>query len=365
MLTEEILSSLKTHTASMQKRVSFIVQSGEHEKHSELMELLQGISSVSDMISVIERNVPSRLRSAVSFFLEVDGIDTGVTFSGIPGGHEFNSLILSVLHASGTKMKIDSGILDLISRVKQELRFEVFISLSCQNCPEVVQILNQFALLNDAISCEMIDGGLFQGEIAQRDIQGVPSVYLNSDLFANGKVDASILIKKLSEKYPEIVKTPKETNLPLQDVTIIGGGPAGVSAAIYAARKGLAVTLIAERFGGQLKDTLGIENLISIPETSGHELTNALASHLNTYEVTVKENIYVKNIEDKHIKTLSLSSGEKISSRSLIIATGARWKELGIPGEKEHVGNGVAYSPHCDGPFFKDKDVAVVGGEKQ
>ena len=346
----------------MENEVCIVVQTGHHDKRSELIELLRDISSVNSKIVLEERDLPHRLQSPVSFFLESDGSDTGITFSGIPGGHEFNSLILSILHASGTKMKIDSGIKELISRIDKELKFEVFISLSCQNCPEVVQTLNQFALMNNYVTSEMIDGGLFQNQIKERDIQGVPSVYLNGEIFANGKVDASVLVAKLIDKYPEIVTNQNETKLPLQDITIIGGGPAGASAAIYAARKGLAVTVIAERFGGQLKDTLGIENLISIPKTSGHEVTDALTQHMNEYDITLKENVFVKSVSNKEIKTLLLSSGEKVHSRTLIIATGARWKELGIPGEKENIGNGVAYCPHCDGPFFKGKDVAVIGG---
>lgn len=362
MLTNDILKALKGYTANMQKQVVFVLQAGEHNKRSELLEFLNGVASVSDNISVAERDLPTRLRSAVSFYLEADGEDTGITFSGIPSGHEFNSLVLALLQSSGTEVKLDDSIAGLIANIGQELNFEVFVSLSCHNCPDVVQALNQFAQLNPNIRTEMIDGGLYPDLIKELDIQGVPSVYLNGELFANGKVDAAELVDKLLQRYPDLVQVAKQATLPLQDVTVIGGGPAGISAAIYAARKGLKVTVIADRIGGQVKDTMAIENLISVPQTTGPELSGALLQHLREYDITLKEHLRVNDIESGDIKRLTLSSGERIDTRTLIVATGARWRELGVPGEKENIGNGVAYCPHCDGPFFKGKDVAVIGG---
>ncbi|MDC8830763.1 alkyl hydroperoxide reductase subunit F [Alteromonas gilva] len=362
MLTQEILTALKGYTASMQKDVTFVLQTGEHSKRDELKKFLSDVAGVSDKIQLEERDTNGVLRSAISFLLEADGEDTGIRFSGIPGGHEFNSFVLALLHASGTELKIDNSVQSIVKGVKDELKFEVFISLSCHNCPDVVQALNQFALLNPNISSEMIDGGLYQSLVEERDIQGVPSVYLNGELFANGKVDAATLIDKLLEHDPSLKQANAGQSLPLQDVTVIGGGPAGVSAAIYSARKGLKVTVIADRFGGQVKDTMGIENLISVPKTTGPELVGNLAEHMKDYDITLKEHVRVDNIEKGNIKTLTLSSGEQIKTKSLVVATGARWRELGVPGEKENVGNGVAYCPHCDGPFFKGKDVAVIGG---
>lgn len=362
MITQEILNALKGYTASMQKDVTFVLQTGEHSKREELKKFLSDVAGVSDKIQLEERDTNGVLRSSISFLLEADGEDTGIRFSGIPGGHEFNSFVLALLHASGTALKIDDSVASIVKGVKDELKFEVFISLSCHNCPDVVQALNQFALLNPHITSEMIDGGLYQSLVEERDIQGVPSVYLNGKLFANGKVDAATLIDKLIEFDPSLKEANKGQKLPLQDVTVIGGGPAGVSAAIYSARKGLKVTVVADRFGGQVKDTMGIENLISVPKTTGPELVGNLATHMNDYEITLKDNVRVESIEKGNIKTLTLSSGEIIKTRSLIVATGARWRELGVPGEKENVGNGVAYCPHCDGPFFKGKDVAVIGG---
>ena len=346
----------------MQKNVTFVVQTGEHSKRAELVSFLSDIAGVSDKLNVEERDTQGQLRSAISFLLEADGQDTGIRFSGIPGGHEFNSLIIAILHASGTELKVDDSVKSIVKAVKDELNFEVFISLSCHNCPEVVQALNQFALLNDNITSEMIDGGLYQNLISERDIQGVPSVYLNGELFANGKVDAASLIDKLNERDPSLKEANTGVQLPLQDVTVIGGGPAGVASAIYSARKGLKVTVVAESFGGQVKDTMGIENLISVPKTTGPELVGNLMEHVNDYDITLKEHVRVENIEKGNVKTITLSSGEQIRTRSLVVATGARWRELGVPGERENVGNGVAYCPHCDGPFFKGKDVAVIGG---
>ena len=362
MLSNDILTTLKSYTENMQKSVTFVLQTGQHSKRNELVEFLSSVASVNDKISLEERDTDGYLRSSISFFLEVEGIDTGISFSGIPSGHEFNSLILAVLQSAGTPMKLDQSIQTLISNLKEDLKFEVFISLSCHNCPEVVQGLNQFALLNNRISTEMIDGGLFQNIIDERDIQGVPSVYLNGELFANGKVDTGTLVNKLIERFPEAANTAQSEALPLQDVVVIGGGPAGVASAIYSARKGLNVTIVADRFGGQVKDTMGIENLISVPKTTGPELTKSMLQHLNDYEVTLKEHLSVSSVEKGDIKKLVLSNGEVIESKTIIIATGARWRELGVPGEKENIGNGVAYCPHCDGPFFKGKDVAVIGG---
>ncbi len=360
MITPEIKQALVGYFANMQKPVTLVLQTGEHGKRTEQFDFLSSIGSISDNVLFTERDVG--LRSPISFLLEVDSQPTGIVFSGIPGGHEFNSLILAILHASGSVMKLDAGIVNLVKQVSKQLKFETFISLSCHNCPDVVQALNQFALLNPNISSEMLDGGLFPKLIAKHDIQGVPTVYLNGKMFANGKIDAAQLFDKLIEFEPEITQLANQPSLPLQDVTVIGGGPAGTAAAIYSARKGLKVTMIAERLGGQVKDTMGIENLISVPKTTGPELASALQTHINEYDITVKEHLRVTHVEQGNVKKIALTSGELISSRTLIVATGARWRELGVPGEKENIGNGVAYCPHCDGPFFKGRDVAVIGG---
>ncbi|NMP16906.1 alkyl hydroperoxide reductase subunit F [Thalassotalea sp. Y01] len=363
MLSPDILNTLKTYTANMKNPVTLVLQTGAHQKRDELHDFLSKLCSISDNLILQQADI--NLRSPISFALQVDGKPNGIIFSGIPGGHEFNSLILAILQSSGSPIKLDDTLTGLLKNIDEPLHFEVFVSLSCHNCPDVVQSLNQFALINDNINSEMIDGGLYEQLIAERNIQGVPSVYLNGELFANGKIDTAQLIDKLLKRYPHIAKTSQTEQLPTQDVTVIGGGPAGVAAAIYAARKGLKVTMIADRIGGQVKDTVDIENLISVNKTTGTQLTNNMQQHMYDYDITLKEHVRVENIDkggDDKLKTLHLSSGETITSKTIIVATGAKWRELGVPGEKENVGSGVAYCPHCDGPFFKGKDVAVVGG---
>lgn len=362
MLSNDILSAIKQYTANMQHAVTLVLQRGEHSKRDELVEFLESFVSVSDKL-ILEQRDNTNLNSPISFSLEVNNEPTGIVFSGIPGGHEFNSLVLAVLQAGGSELKLDTSIQNMVRNINEPLKFEVFVSLSCHNCPDVVQALNQFALLNPYIETEMVDGGLFKERIEKNNVQGVPSVFLNGKPFANGKIDTAKLLEKLVEHYPDILKRDTDAPaLPVQDVAVIGGGPAGVSAAIYAARKGLKVTMIADRMGGQVKDTMGIENLISVSKTTGPELTGALISHMNDYDVTLREHLRVDKIEAGKIKTLHLSSGEQIKTKSVIVSTGANWRELGVPGEKENIGNGVAYCPHCDGPFFKGKDVAVIGG---
>ena len=362
MISQDILTALKGYAQRMTKDVSFILQLGRHDKREELISFLSDVCSVSERLSFEERDIG--LRSAVSFALAADGEPTGIEFSGIPGGHEFNSLILAMLRAGGTDIKLDDAVQKIIASIEEDLHFEMFVSLDCHNCPDVVQALHQFALLNPRIRSEMIDGGLFQDTVEDRDIQGVPTIHLNGELFSTGRAEPAGLVEKLQKKFPRGMRSAETfIELPIQDVTVIGGGPAGVSAAIYAARKGIRVSIVAERFGGQVKDTMGIENLISIPQTTGPELVGALHQHMSDYEITLKEHVSVSEVRDEgDIKKVVLSTGETILTRTLIVATGARWRELGIPGEKENVGKGVAYCPHCDGPFFKGKDVAVIGG---
>jgi alkyl hydroperoxide reductase subunit F len=347
----------------MQNDVTFVLQTGDHPKRVELLEFLQRLCTVSDRLSLEECDLGDRLRGPLSFALEAEGVDSGVRFSGIPAGHEFNSLILAILHASGTEMKLDAGIQRAVKNIDANLRFETVISLSCHNCPDVVQVLNQFALLNPHISAEMLDGGLHPDVVEEREIQGVPTVYLNGELFASGKVEAADLVSKLMEYYPADAGETERSDLPQQDVAIIGAGPAGISAAVYCARKGLKTTLVAERFGGQVKDTMGIENLISVPHTTGADVVKGMFQHLSDYEVTLKEHARVDEIRSSQSgHTIILSAGEHLDTRAVIVASGAQWRELGVPGEKENVGKGVAYCPHCDGPFFKQRDVAVIGG---
>ena len=345
----------------MSKPVSIIINVGEHDKRQELLEFIKAISSITDLISFTEKDISDFARSPITFTIEAEGKPTGIYFSGIPSGHEFNSLILAILQSGGVEIKLEDRLKLIISNIRKKLVFETFVSLNCHNYPDIVQALNSFALLNTNITSEMIDGGLFQTIIAERDIQGVPSVYLNGELFASGRVEISSLIEKLFVFNQEI-NAPAHEQDTIFDVVVIGGGPAGISAAIYASRKGLKVSVIAQKIGGQLRDTLGIENFISVPRTTGLELTNAIRNHMRDYELNVKEHVSVEEVETGSIQCVYLSTGEVIKGRSLVIATGANWKKLNIPGEQEYIGNGVAYCPHCDGPFYKDKDVAVISG---
>ena len=360
-LSEDLLKQIGAYTAGMQKNVSLILNKGDHEERDNLKKFLGAVASCSDRLSVEERDMSNILRSPVSFSLEAEGDVTGISFSGIPSGHEFNSLILAILQCGGVPSKLDDSNIQIIKSVNEKLRFEVFVSLNCHNCPDIVQMINQFALLNENIEAEMIDGGLFQEIIAERNITGVPCVYVNGEPFSQGRTSSATLIQKLGGFRKRVTEVkPKE--FLLQDLVVIGAGPAGVSAAIYGARKGFKTTIVAETLGGQLKDTLGIENFISIPSTTGAELSNCLTEHLQHYDITLRTDLTVSTVKTGDKKSVRLNSGEIIESTAVIIATGAQWRKLGVPGEEENMGNGVAYCPHCEGPFYKGKDVAVVGG---
>lgn len=363
MIDKSLLDAIKSYSERMTRAITFVMGSGDHAKRAELKDFLAQVASTTDKI-ILADNTDDDL-SPMSFKIQTQGADTGIIFSGIPSGHEFTSLILAVLQSGGSELKLDKNIQNIIKNIKQPLKFQTFVSLSCHNCPDVVQSLNQFALLNDNISNEMIDGGVFQDLVNEKNIQGVPAVFLNGKPFANGKIDTAKLIEKLQEQLPGLMSgVATGESLPLQDVTVIGGGPAGVSASIYTARKGLKVAMIADRIGGQVKDTQDIENLISVPLTNGNELANNFAKHIKEYAITVKEMVSVKEIGENEDLTyqITLNTGESFATRTVIVATGAKWRKLGVKGEDENIGNGVAFCPHCDGPFFKGKNVAVVGG---
>lgn len=372
MIDQSLLDAVKSYSENMTRPITFVLGNGEHTKRAELIDFLTKIAGTTDKINFDSAATDDSLPSPISFAVRshIDGAltDTGIVFSGIPGGHEFTSLILAILQAGGHTLKLDEGVQKLIKRFNKPLQFQTYVSLSCHSCPEVVQALNQFALLNDDISNEMIDGALFQEQVDANNIQGVPAVFLNGKPFANGKIDTAKLIEKLQDQYPDLLSEADDSDdaeqLEQQDVTIIGAGPAGVAAAIYTARKGLKVTMVADRIGGQVKDTQDIENLISVTLTTGSELSNNFEKHLREYNITFKEHVSVKEISETEEENYSihLNTGETFETRSIILATGAQWRKLGVPGEEENIGQGVAYCAHCDGPFFKGKEVAVVGG---
>ena len=359
LITPELIKQLEGHMAGLNRDISLVLKRGENPKRQELVDFLKAISETSSMLSFRETDSDT-LRSPISFFLELEGKDTGVTFSGIPSGHEFTSLILAILQAGGGDLKLDRTTTESITKITDKMKFEMFVSLDCHNCPDVVQSLNKLSLLNPNISTEMIDGGLFQELVKERDVQGVPVVFLNGELFSSGRVNMAKILSSLAP-FSEPISND-QVPMRVQDIAVVGGGPAGISASIYAARKGFDVVMIAEELGGQVAETVGIENLISVKYTTGKNLTVALREHLNDYKVTTKENLTVEKIESGKINVVHLSNGEVVKARSVIVATGAKWRELGVPGEKENKGSGVAYCPHCDGPFYKDKKVVVVGG---
>lgn len=359
-LSPQLLESLKVYKDKIKKDVSFLINDQDHPKKESFLTFLNGIASIFDKLDVRIEKTRYNQYSPLTFEIASDDQPTGILFSGIPGGHEFNSLILGTLQAGGSKINLDESLIDQIKQIDRNINFETLVSLSCENCPDVVQNLNQFALISNNITNHTIDGNLYPKLVKKRDVQSVPSVFVEGEMVASGRISTANIIKKLVEKG--LIRTkPKKSKLPIQDVVVIGGGPAGVSSAIYAARKGLNVSIVSEKFGGQLTETVGIENFISNPYTTGKELTSNLFNHAKEYDIILKEHVQVEKIGGEDIKSITLSSGEKMESRSVIIATGAKWRNLNIPGEKEYLGKGVAYCPHCDGPFFKGKDVVVVG----
>ena len=360
MLDQNIKNQLKEYFQKIEKPVSFQIAAGDHAKKAELLGMLREVADLNDKLSVKE-NVEG-LPGPVSFRVDNDG-ETGVVFSGIPGGHEFSSLILAILQAGGHPSKLDDGVKNLVKNVNEPLHFQTVVSLDCHNCPEVIQTLNSFALLNTNIASEMIDGALHPEFVEKHKVQGVPAVFLNGEPFSNGKVDAGTIVEKLLARAPADAPVASEPTGEPYDVLIVGGGPGGIASAVYSARKGLRVGLVADRIGGQVRDTMDIENLVAIFKTTGPELSQTLGEQLGNHGVDLREHVRVREIQDgSPLKTVILNTGEVMLAKTIIVSTGAKWRELNVPGEKENIGNGVAYCPHCDGPFFKGKDVAVIGG---
>lgn len=330
----------------------------QHENRSELLELLEDVATCSDHIAC-RVSAGDRLQ----FTLFKEGLKTGITFRGIPNGHEFTSLLLAILNLDGKGKNFpDEGVCNRVKALRGPIHLTTYISLTCTNCPDIVQALNAMTTLNPAITHEMVDGALFQEEVEAKKIQGVPSVYADGKLLHVGRGEFGELLAKLEAQYgvnADLVETPMKS----YDVIVVGGGPAGVAAAIYSARKGLNVAVVAERVGGQVKETVGIENLISVSQTTGSQLTDNLKTHLLQYPVTLLEQRKIETLKvDGSMKCMTTSVGERLAATALVIATGASWRKLNVPGETEYIGRGVAFCPHCDGPFYKGKHVAVVGG---
>lgn len=362
MLEAAILEQLKSVYQALENEVSLVIKKSDHANFQDLKSLVNDLASTSSKIVVVDSDESSPLPELA---IHVKGKPTGINFVGYPGGHEFTSLVLAILNADGKGKLPDDAILKRIKRIKGKIELKTYISLSCENCPEVVQALNLMSLYHPNFKHTMIDGGLVQDEIAALGIQGVPSVIKDGKLISSGKTNLMELISKLEQEYgiDEAPASLEDLDLGVYDVVVVGGGPAGASAAIYSARKGLKTAIIAERVGGQVQDTKGIENLISVPYTEGPQLADQLAKHISEYEIKLLEHRRVKKVgQEDGAKKLKLESGEFLVTKSLIVATGAKWRELNVPGEKEYLGRGVAFCPHCDGPMFKNKDIAVIGG---
>jgi len=354
VLDQETKNQLRQYLDLLEGDIVLKVCAGEDELSQKMRQLVQEVAEMSPKIKVEE----AALERVPSFSVNRPGEDTGVVFSGLPLGHEFSSFILAMLQVSGRPPKVDPSAIERIKNLKGEYRFETFVSLSCHNCPDVVQALNIMSVLNPNIRHTMIDGAAFKEEAERRNVLAVPTVFLNGELFASGRMSLEDILSKLGSEADPSELNNKEPF----DVLVIGGGPSGASAAIYAARKGIRTGIVAERFGGQILDTLTIENFISVKQTEGPKLAAALEEHVRNYDIDIMYPYRAKRLEKKDLIEVELENGAVLKSKAVIICTGARWRELGVPGEAEFKNKGVAYCPHCDGPLFEGKDVAVIGG---
>lgn len=360
MLDTNLKTQLKGYLANVTHPIEIIASVDDSEKSRELQSLLNDIAEQSDKITLRESDDPTARKP--SFALNRVGSDMGVAFAGLPMGHEFTSLVLALLQVGGHPSKADPEVLEQVRNLPGEYIFETYISLTCQNCPDVVQALNLMAVLNPRIRHVMIDGALFQDEVNERQIMAVPTVYLNGQVFGQGRMTLEEIVAKLDTGSAEREAAKINEKAPF-DVLVVGGGPAGSAAAIYAARKGIRTGVVAERFGGQVLDTMSIENFISVKETEGPKLAMALEQHVKEYDVDVMNLQRAAGVaRNCDFVEVTMQSGAVLKSKSVILATGARWREMNVPGEKEYRTKGVAYCPHCDGPLFKGKRVAVIGG---
>lgn len=364
-LDSELKEQLTSVFAKLENPVELIYENSSHEDQNDLVEMLQDVASTSEKIVVSKNSAGTS--PMPQFHIASKGKSTGIIFKGIPGGHEFTSLILAILNTDGKGKLLDEVIANRVKRLKKNITIQSYISLTCENCPEVVQALNQFALIHGSLRHEIIDGGYVQDDIQKLGIQGVPSLVAHEKMFHSGRIQLLDLLAKLETTFGTDAATepeePLNKNLGHFEVLVIGGGPAGASAAIYSVRKGLSTAMITEKIGGQVQETKGIENLISVTYTEGPQLAAQLNQHVASYPVKVFENRRVKKVHTENkVRAIELESGEHLTADSIIVTTGAKWRELGVNGEKEYLGRGVAYCPHCDGPFYKGKKVAVIGG---
>ncbi|WP_350404686.1 alkyl hydroperoxide reductase subunit F [Pseudomonas sp. W17] len=362
MLDANLKAQLKSYLERVTQPIEIVASLDDGAKSQEMLALLKDIVSLSNQITLLDNGSDAR---KPSFSLNRPGSDISLRFAGIPMGHEFTSLVLALLQVGGHPSKASAEVIEQIRSLKGEFNFETYFSLSCQNCPDVVQALNLMAVLNPNIRHVAIDGALFQAEVDERKVMAVPSVYLNGVNFGQGRMGLEEILAKLDTGAVE--KQAQKLNAKEAfDVLVVGGGPAGASAAIYAARKGIRTGVAAERFGGQVLDTMAIENFISVQATEGPKLAAALEEHVKQYDVDImnlqRASALVPAKEVGGLHEIQFESGASLKAKSLILATGARWREMGVPGEQEYKAKGVCFCPHCDGPLFKGKRVAVIGG---
>lgn len=338
----------------MEGEVHIKVSAGPDDVSRDMEALVDELAAMSSNIKVEK----TPLERTPSFSVNRPGEDTGITFAGIPLGHEFTSLVLALLQVSGRAPKVDEKVIGQVKNIKGNYRFVTYASLSCHNCPDVVQALNVMSLLNPGITHTMVDGAVFKAEVEAKDIMAVPSVYLNGEFFNSGRMSLEEILAKLGS----VPDASEFANKEPYDVLIVGGGPAGASAAIYSARKGIRTGIVADRFGGQVLDTVGIENLITVNYTEGPKLAATLEEHVKQYNVDIMNLQRAKRIEKKDFIEVELENGAVLKSKTVILSTGARWRNANVPGEVEFRNKGIAYCAHCDGPLFAGKHVAVIGG---
>ena len=354
MLDADIKAQLAQYLELLEGDVVLKVSVGEDEVSREMLSLVNELSSMSPRIKVETVS----LQRTPSFSVNRPNEDSGIVFAGVPLGHEFTSLVMALLQVSGRAPKVDQKVIDQVKNIQGEYRFESYISLSCHNCPDVVQALNIMSVLNPNITHTMIDGAAFKEEVESKDIMAVPTVFLNGEPFGSGRMTIDEILAKLGSGPDASEFANKEP----YDVLVVGGGPAGASAAIYAARKGIRTGIVAERFGGQVNDTLAIENIIGTKATEGPRFVASLEEHVKDYPIDVMNLQRAARLEKKDLIEVELENGAVLKSKTVVISTGARWRNVGVPGEVEFKNKGVAYCPHCDGPLFAGKDVAVIGG---
>lgn len=360
MLDDNLKSQLNAYLEKLVRPVEITASTDDSAKSQEMMALLNELVALNDKISLTEHSDDGE--RAPSFALSSPGHDIHLRFAGIPLGHEFTSLVLALLQVGGHPPRVEQAIIDQVRELDTDLTFETYFSLSCQNCPDVVQALNLMAVLNPRIKHVAIDGGVFPAEVESRQVMSVPTVYLNGEVFAQGRMEIEEIVAKLDTNSAARAAAKLNAQEPYE-VLVIGGGPAGAAAAIYAARKGIRTGIAAERFGGQVLDTMSIENFISVRHTEGPELAASLEAHVKDYEVDIMNLQRAKKlVPGKDLIAVELANGATLRSKTVILSTGARWRQMEVPGEDKYRNKGVAYCPHCDGPLFKGKRVAVIGG---